>query len=56
MTHIMNRIVEHKKGMNFAMSAGLSRGHTGNPAASLKVHQLYGTAKLFSGVASLVML
>ena len=55
MTHIMNRIVEHKKGMNFAMSAGLSRGHTGNPAASLKVHQLYGTAKLFSGVASLVL-
>ena len=41
--------------MNLALSAGLARAHSGNPAASLRVHQLYGTPKLFSGVASLVL-
>ena len=53
--HIMNRIAEHKRGMNFALSAGLARSHSGNPAASLRVHQLYGVPKLFSGLASLVL-
>ena len=55
MPHIMNRIVEHKSGLSFVLSAGLARGRHGNPAASLKVHDLYGTPKLFSGLASLVL-
>ena len=37
------------------MSAGLARGRRGNPAASLKVSQLYGTPVLFSGLGSLVL-
>ena len=55
MPNIMNRIAEHKTGMNFVLSAGLAKGQTGNPAASLKVHELYGTPKLFSGLATLVL-
>jgi hypothetical protein len=41
--------------MNFVLSAGLAKGQSGNPAASLKVHELYGTPKLFSGLATLVL-
>ena len=41
--------------MNYVLSAGLARTHSGNPAASLKVHELYGVPKLFSGLASLVL-
>ena len=55
MPNIMNRIAEHKSGMSFVLSAGLARGHHGNPSASLKVHELYGTSKLFSGLASLYL-
>ena len=55
MPHIMNRIAEHKSGLSFVLSAGLARGRHGNPAASLKVHDLYGTPKLFSGLATLVL-
>ena len=53
--NIMNRIAEHKSGMSFVLSAGLARNHHGNPAASLRVHDLYGMPKLFSGFATLVM-
>ena len=53
--NIKNRIAEHKSGMNYVLSAGLARTHYGNPAASLKVHELYGVPKLFSGLASLVL-
>ena len=55
MPNIMNRIAEHKSGMSFVLSAGLAKGHNGNPAASLRVHELYGKPKLFSGLATLVM-
>jgi hypothetical protein len=55
LSNIMQRIAKHKTGMNLVLSAGLARGHNGNTAASLKVHELYGTPKLFSGLASLVL-
>ena len=55
MPHIMNRISQHKSATNFVLSAGLARGHSGNPAASLRAHQLYGTPKLFSALATLVL-
>ena len=41
--------------MGSVLSAGLARGHRGNPAASLRVQQVYGTSVLFSGLASLVL-
>ena len=53
--NIMCRIGVHKSCMNYVLSAGLARSHSGNPAASLKVHQMYGASKLFSGLASLVL-
>ena len=53
--NILNRISEHKAGIASVLSAGLSKGRHGNPAASLKVHELYGAPKLFSGLASLVL-
>ena len=55
MPNIMNRIAAHKSGLNYILSAGLARGKQGNPAASLRVHQVYGESKLFSGLASLVL-
>ena len=55
MPNIINRISSHKKAMGSVLSAGLARGHHGNPEASLRVHQLYGTPVLFSGLASLVL-
>ena len=53
--NIMNRIAEHKSGMSFVVSAGLARSHHDNPAASLRVHDLYGVPKLYSGLATLVL-
>ena len=55
MPNIINRITSHKKAMASVLSVGLARGHYGNPQASLKVHQLYGTPVLFSGLASLFL-
>ena len=37
------------------LSVGLARGQRGNPAASLKVEQLYGIPVLLSGTAALVL-
>ena len=55
MPNIVKRISAHKKAMASVLSAGLARRHRGNPAASLRVQQLYGTSVLFSGLASLVL-
>ena len=55
MPNILHRIVSHKKALAAVLSAGMARGHRGNPAASLRVHQLYATSVLFSGMASLVL-
>ena len=53
--NLLLRISAHKQSMGAVMSAGLARGRHGNPAASLKVSQLYGTPVLFSGLGSLVL-
>ena len=53
--NLLNRIICHKKSLGAILSAGLARGHRGNPAASLRVHQLYETPVLFSGLAALVL-
>ena len=55
MPNILHRITAHKRAMGSTLSAGLARGHRGNPVASLKVEQLHGTSVLFSGLASLVL-
>ena len=52
---MLNRIISHKKSLGAILSAGLARSHRGNPAASLRVHQLYETPVLFSGLAAMVL-
>jgi hypothetical protein len=53
--NLLNRIISHKKSLGALLSAGLARGHRGNPAASLRVHQIYGTPVLFSGLDTQVL-
>ena len=53
--NVLHRIAEHKKALGAVMSAGLARGHSGSPAAALRVHQLHCLPVLFSGLASLVL-
>ena len=55
MPNIVKRIVAHKKALASVCSAGLARGHRGNPAASLRAQQMYASPVLFSGLASLVL-
>ena len=55
MPNLLNRISNHKKNMGAIISAGLGRRHRGNPAAAVRVHNLYCTPVLFSGLASLVL-
>ena len=55
MPNLLNRIASHKKIMGAILSAGLARRHRGNPAAAVRVHNLYCTPVLFSGLASLVL-
>ena len=53
--NILHRISSHKKSLASVTPAGLARDHRGNPAASLRVHSLYATPVLLSGLASLVL-
>ena len=53
--HILKRMSSHNKALHSIMSAGLARNHRGNPAAALKVEQLYGVPVLLSGTAALVL-
>ena len=52
---ILDRFTAHKKALGAVLHAGVARGHRGNPAASLRVVQIYGTPVLLSGLASLVL-
>ena len=49
--NLLERIASHKKALGAVSSAGLARSHRGNPAASIRVHQLYATPVLLSGLA-----
>ena len=55
MPHLLSRIAMHKKAMFCLLPAGLARRHRGNPAASLKLSQIYCMPVLLSGMASLVL-
>ena len=52
---IFTRISAHKKALGAVLHSGMARGHRGNPAASLRVVQLYGSPVLLSGIAALVL-
>ena len=53
--HLVNRVAMHKNALHSLLPVGLARKHRGNPAASLKLGQIYGAPVLLSGLASLVL-
>ena len=55
MAAVLARISAHTRALHAVLPAGLARRHHGNPAASLRVHQLYGIPVLLSGLAALVL-
>ena len=55
MPNIVVRIANHKKALGSIIPAGMARSHRGNPSASLRIHQLYATPVLLSGLASLCL-
>ena len=55
MAAVSARIAAHTKALYAVLPAGLARRHYGNPAASLRVHQLYGIPVLLSGLSALVL-
>ena len=52
---ILARFKAHRQALASVLHVGLARGHRGNPAAGFKVHQLYGTPVLMSGLAPLLL-
>ena len=48
--NILDRIAKHKRALGAVLSSGLAKSHRGNPASSLRVHQLYCLPILLSGL------
>ena len=55
MSSVVDRISVHTRALHGVLPAGLARRHHGNPAASLRVHQLYGLPVLLNGLAGLIL-
>ena len=53
--NIANQISSHKKAVAAVLHAGAARHHRANPAASLRLEQVYGSPVLLSGLGSLVL-
>ena len=53
--NIVNRISSHKKAVAAVLHAGTARHHRANPAAGLRLQQVYGFPVLLLGLGSLVM-
>jgi hypothetical protein len=53
--NILNRISSHKRSVAAVLHSGAARHHRANPAAGLKVEQIYGIPVLFSGLGALVL-
>ena len=51
--HILNRMTSHNRALHGILSAGLARGHRGNPAASLRAEKIYGLPVFLSGTSAL---
>ena len=55
MTSVLDRLSAHRRQMFAMMPAGMALRHSGNPSATLRVHQLYCMPVLLSGLAPLVL-
>ena len=53
--HISSRFTAHKKSLASVLPFGLARSHRCNPAASLRINNLYATPVLLSGLGSLIL-
>ena len=53
--NLLNRIKCHQKAQGAVLSVGMARGHSGNPAAGLRIEKIYGCPVLMSGLGSLFM-
>ena len=53
--HILQRFTSHNRSLFSILHSGLAKGHRGNPAASVRVEQIYCVPVLLSGTASLVL-
>ena len=52
---LLSRISAHKKALGAVLHTGLARSHRANPAASLRIQQVYANSVLFSGIGSHVL-
>jgi hypothetical protein len=52
---LLARITAHKNALGAVLHTGMARAHSGNPAASLRIQQMYANSVLFSGLGSLVL-
>ena len=53
--NILTRITAHKNAVAAVLHAGAAHHHRGNPAASLRLQQVYGFPVLLSGLGALVL-
>ena len=54
-THLLKRVVSHKKALGAVLHSGGALTHRGNLAGVMKVEKLYALPVLLSGTASLVL-
>ena len=53
--NIMNRISSHKRAVAAVLHSGAARHHRANPAAGLRLEQVYGLPVLLSGLGALIL-
>ena len=52
---LMSRFIAHKRAVASVLHTGLALGHRSNPASGLRIHDIYATPVLMSGLAALVL-
>ena len=52
---ILSRYSAHKRALASLLHTGISRGHRGNPASSVRIEKMYALPVLLSGIATLVL-
>ena len=53
--HLQSRFTAHRKSLFAVLPAGLARAHRGNPASSIRAHQVYCSPVFLSGTTTLVL-
>ena len=55
MPAVLSKVAAHTKSLYSVLPAGLARSHSGNPAAALKVEEVYASPSLFGSLAPLLL-